>query len=105
MIDQSTETLIYTISGKYPNERCAQTGWVYHRVCNVDENSYNCTCNPGFVPALPNHRPRERVHYCMSKFFSKGKLTVFIKVNNFSLQFLWFGSTCPYISEAYLKPR
>ena len=96
--------MIYTISAKCRNERCGKTGWVYHGVCNIDEDSYNCTCNPGFAPASPNYGPRDRVHYCMSKFFSKEKLTFFYKKQYFWLQFIWFWDNCPYISEAYLEP-
>ena len=62
--------LFVTISAECPNELCGKTGSVDHGVCNVDEDSYNCTCNPGFAPASPNHGPRDRVHYCMSKFFT-----------------------------------
>ena len=87
--------MIYTISAKCRNERCGKTGWVYHGVCNIDEDSYNCTCNPGFAPASPNYGPRDRVHYCMSKFFSKEKLTFFIKSNTSGCNLCGFGIIAP----------
>ena len=60
----------HTISAECPNERCGKTGWVYQRVCNAEGDSYNCTCNPGFVAVSPNYGSIERVHYYMSKFRS-----------------------------------
>ena len=82
--------LFITISAECPNERCGKTGWVYHGVCNVDEDSYNCTCNDGFAPASPNHGPRDRVHYCMSKFFSKERLAALIEGNTSSYDNYFF---------------